>query len=172
MAGYKKGKCACGNWQTSKGRVNGRQYYDRYCTTCKRSRRRGQTKQKKLVCQICGFRAKYPAQIDIDHIDGNHLNESPENLQEICANCHRLKTIENEDWLRQRGVDPITRTSKKWIGRYAREYLRSIGFEVSDRGGYSKEMLEALERANIPKGKQIARSKKKSTVKRRRVSSQ
>jgi 5-methylcytosine-specific restriction endonuclease McrA len=32
-------------------------------------------------------------QLDVDHIDGNHRNNNPENLQTLCANCHRLKTF-------------------------------------------------------------------------------
>jgi len=31
-------------------------------------------------------------QLDLDHIDGNHDNNIPENLQTICKNCHAQKT--------------------------------------------------------------------------------
>jgi 5-methylcytosine-specific restriction endonuclease McrA len=37
--------------------------------------------------------------MDIDHKDGNHKNNKIENLQELCANCHRLKTIQEKDYL-------------------------------------------------------------------------
>ena len=47
---------------------------------------------------MCGFVAQHRCQLDIDHIDGNHLNEDFSNLQLLCANCHRLKTYLNEDW--------------------------------------------------------------------------
>ena len=29
--------------------------------------------------------------------DGNHKNNCPDNLQTICANCHRLKTVISGD---------------------------------------------------------------------------
>ena len=38
------------------------------------------------------------AQLEVDHIDGNHLNNDPENLQTLCGCCHKYKTIINEDW--------------------------------------------------------------------------
>lgn len=47
---------------------------------------------KKDVCENCGFVPVHPSQLDIDHIDGNRRNNSPENLKTLCANCHRLKT--------------------------------------------------------------------------------
>jgi 5-methylcytosine-specific restriction endonuclease McrA len=45
-----------------------------------------------LICSRCGFKASRNCQIDIDHIDGNHANNDPSNLQLLCANCHRLKS--------------------------------------------------------------------------------
>ena len=38
-----------------------------------------------------------PCQLDLDHIDGNHFNANPENIQTICKNCHIRKTIEEKD---------------------------------------------------------------------------
>jgi 5-methylcytosine-specific restriction endonuclease McrA len=48
-----------------------------------------------LVCERCGFTAVDECQLDPDHIvpigkGGAPLD--PENIQVICANCHRLKT--------------------------------------------------------------------------------
>ena len=53
--------------------------------------------RKKLKCEYCGFKALHSAQIDVDQIDGNHENNEISNLQSLCANCHRLKTIVNRD---------------------------------------------------------------------------
>ena len=44
-------------------------------------------------CDRCGFMPEHEGQLDVDHIDGNHNNNDPNNLQTLCANCHRLKTI-------------------------------------------------------------------------------
>lgn len=53
--------------------------------------------RKKDMCSFCGFIPIDPCQLDIDHIDGNHNNNDVNNLQILCANCHRLKTkINNE----------------------------------------------------------------------------
>ena len=48
---------------------------------------------KKDKCEKCGFVPENPCQLDVDHIDGNSKNNAVENLQTLCANCHRLKTF-------------------------------------------------------------------------------
>ena len=68
----------------------------------KRKRDRGYSKPyiryKKDFCEDCGFIPEHPCQLDVDHKDGNHSNNSEDNLQTLCANCHRLKTFINQDW--------------------------------------------------------------------------
>lgn len=39
-------------------------------------------------------------QLEADHIDGNHNNNAEENIQTLCACCHRIKTRDNGDNLR------------------------------------------------------------------------
>lgn len=34
----------------------------------------------------------------MDHIDGNHLNNTPENTMELCPECHHRKSSENGDY--------------------------------------------------------------------------
>lgn len=51
-------------------------------------------------CSLCGFIPVVPRQLDVDHSDGDHTNNSPDNLKTLCANCHRLKTYESKDWRR------------------------------------------------------------------------
>lgn len=44
-------------------------------------------------CPECGFdklRSDGKHVLEIDHIDGNHLNETRENLRVLCPNCHAL----------------------------------------------------------------------------------
>ena len=84
-------RCPCGNLCDSKGRDSkGRQKFGTRCNAC-RKLRYGLIKAS--ICGTCGFVAKHPCQLDIDHIDGNHSNNDPGNLQVMCANCHRLKTV-------------------------------------------------------------------------------
>lgn len=49
-------------------------------------------KYKKNQCEVCNFVAIDWCQLDVDHIDGDHFNDDPNNLQTLCANCHRLKS--------------------------------------------------------------------------------
>lgn len=86
---------------------NGR--YRRKCAPCHSRNIRGRShptgrqrktlKYRKDFCERCGFKAEHPCQLDVDHIDGNHKNDDPRNYQTLCANCHRLKTFLNKDWL-------------------------------------------------------------------------
>jgi 5-methylcytosine-specific restriction endonuclease McrA len=68
------------------------------CRTKSNSNRVKLLKYKKPHCEACGFVAIHRSQLDIDHIDGDHSNNSLNNLQTLCANCHRLKTQTNKDW--------------------------------------------------------------------------
>lgn len=87
--------CGCGNLACSKGKdKNGNRIYRSDCNTCHRRGKR----EKKDHCEQCNFIPVDPIQLDIDHIDGDRSNNSLDNLQTLCANCHRLKTKLNNDW--------------------------------------------------------------------------
>jgi 5-methylcytosine-specific restriction endonuclease McrA len=64
------------------------------------------TLHKKDTCQHCGFVPEHSSQLDVDHIDGDRWNNDPANLQTLCANCHRLKTMQNEDWSENKKKPP------------------------------------------------------------------
>lgn len=64
----------------------------------RRFKDRPYTRYRKEFCEACGFIPEHYSQLDVDHIDGNNNNNDPSNLQTLCANCHRLKTIVNRDW--------------------------------------------------------------------------
>lgn len=99
MPRFVRSICQCGNMQESKGRYKGKTYFGLFCSTCRKNQNRGLYYLKKKHCEICNFESSHPCQIDIDHIDGDHTNNDPSNLQSLCANCHRLKTIQNKDYL-------------------------------------------------------------------------
>ena len=61
---------------------------------------------KKDKCEICGFVPEHSSQLDVDHIDGNSSNNNIDNLQTLCANCHRLKTFKNKDGAYRFGIIP------------------------------------------------------------------
>jgi hypothetical protein len=42
--------------------------------------------------------------LEVDHIDGDHWNEKPENKQTLCVLCHRKKTMGQKDYLRKKVV--------------------------------------------------------------------
>ena len=44
-------------------------------------------------CSKCGLESLIKGFLDVDHIDGNHANGKIENLQVLCPNCHRIKTM-------------------------------------------------------------------------------
>lgn len=41
-------------------------------------------------CEFCGFVPITPSQLDIHHWDHNKENDHPDNLETVCANCHRV----------------------------------------------------------------------------------
>ena len=87
--------CTCGNLvQLKCYDTNGAPKWKTRCATCNRKGRR----TKKDHCEMCGFKALDPVQLDVDHINGISSDNRPENLQTLCANCHRLKTKQSGDW--------------------------------------------------------------------------
>lgn len=48
-------------------------------------------KFKKEVCEVCGFVPEDRCQLDVHHMDGDKKNNEEDNLQTLCANCHRLE---------------------------------------------------------------------------------
>lgn len=88
--------------------------------------------QKKSFCEICGFVAKDPMQLDIHHMDENHHNNDPKNLQTVCGNCHRLihyKTAEELDAIRQAGL-----LQRRWdILLNTENYIQNIDLENIDK---------------------------------------
>lgn len=73
------------------------------------------TKYKKAMCEQCGFVALATCQLDVDHKDGNRENANPENLQTLCANCHRLKTFVSKEAGSWANFEPIPDRQLKLI---------------------------------------------------------
>lgn len=87
--------CPCGRNGRNVGIGNdGERRYGVLCKTCHKYNIRN----KKNYCELCGFIAQVPQQIEVDHIDGNKKNNAEDNLQCLCANCHRFKTHANKEW--------------------------------------------------------------------------
>lgn len=59
------------------------------------SERRRRRKKILTDCVRCGATEN----IEIDHKDGDRHNNSLDNLQCLCTDCHKLKTIENKEYL-------------------------------------------------------------------------
>ncbi len=47
------------------------------------------------ACEACGHRPVTPELLEVDHIlpRSRGGDNSPENLQTLCANCHKIKTL-------------------------------------------------------------------------------
>jgi hypothetical protein len=54
--------------------------------------------KKKGLCDRCGFRAKYSAQLQVFHVDGNLNNSSLNNLKTICQNCSIELKKSDQTW--------------------------------------------------------------------------
>ena len=54
--------------------------------------------QKNSNCEMCGFTAQHPYQLDVHYVDGNMTNNNPTNLKTVCANCQRLGSVRKLGW--------------------------------------------------------------------------
>ena len=89
------------NVQTKHSTKNGVNLYRPHCDRCHKQKYYKKFKYKlhrKSYCERCGFKPEHQCQLDVDHIDGNRNNSEANNLQTLCANCHRIKTYNNKDW--------------------------------------------------------------------------
>lgn len=86
---------------------NGIRHYRSRCENCIRKNRGIKVAEprwklsgykKKLVCDLCSFRAKYTNQITVHHIDGNLNNSELINLRSICLNCVEVVKRTNTTW--------------------------------------------------------------------------
>ena len=57
--------------------------------------------KKKPICDRCGFRSKFSAQLLVYHMDGNLHNTGLRNLKTVCQNC--VVEIEKSDSIWQPG---------------------------------------------------------------------
>jgi len=73
-----------------------KEYVRKWCSWClKTEYEKPYREHKGNSCEVCGFTAVHECQLDVDHVDNNHENNEPSNLQTLCSNCHRLKTFIN-----------------------------------------------------------------------------
>ena len=61
--------------------------------------------KKKLICDKCGFKARYQAQILVYHLDGNLNNSTLKNLKCVCQNCVVAVRLSDLPW-KQGDLEP------------------------------------------------------------------
>lgn len=86
---------------------DGRVQYRRLCEWCIRRNKKIKPAEprwklvgykKKPACDLCGFRARYSAQLLVYHVDGNLNNNAIRNLKTICQNCAEEVKRTNTIW--------------------------------------------------------------------------
>lgn len=84
-----------GEWQSGKRERSKKcaSHRDPNINKKKESRKFPYRKFRKTYCEKCGFVAQVMAQLDAHHKDGNCKNHNIENIETLCANCHRLVTF-------------------------------------------------------------------------------
>ena len=109
----------CANWGCDKPVAHSGQRYRPLCVRCHRIGYTtniyppGITPFKKGYCSNSDGHLSFTCSInyrgspwakgltDIDHSDGNHLNNHPSNLDELCCLCHKHKGILQGDYKKQ-----------------------------------------------------------------------
>jgi len=67
-------------------------------------------KKQKNRCNDCGKKSKH---LDFDHIDGNSSNNSLDNCQALCPNCHAKKTRKSKK--REMKLSQMLRKIRKYL---------------------------------------------------------
>ena len=106
----------CGIHKVTSRRRGGEKARGNWDVMCQRCRRFPYTRHKKDSCEVCGFVAANRCQLDVDHIDGNHGNNDPNNLQTLCSNCHRLKSYMNSDWKHKQEIEDAVEDDQLGFG--------------------------------------------------------
>jgi len=83
----------CLNLQSKHDNRNGEWRYKKYCRNCMRLRKIGYVKKTKCENEKCGHKCEFQFHmLEVDHIDDDRNNNVSNNLQTLCANCHKIKT--------------------------------------------------------------------------------
>lgn len=99
MLTKQKPRPICANCNTVPAKFNGKsklgyKKWHKYCVDCSKSlyskKHKHLLHKKKDKCDMCGFVAKDPCQLDLIYRDGNKKNKRESNLGTYCANCNRL----------------------------------------------------------------------------------
>lgn len=72
--------------------------YGATCNPCHKAKwQRPYLKFRGTECEMCSYTPMFRSSLDVHHMDGDHTNDDPDNLQTLCATCHR----EMEGFLRE-----------------------------------------------------------------------
>jgi len=94
---------------------SGKRHYRLRCDACDRTKRKLAPKpttwqkagyKKKMVCEICEFKAKYAEQMIVVYVDGNLKNGNWNNLKTVCSNCHISIMKTGTRWTTDTGLKP------------------------------------------------------------------
>jgi len=95
---------------------DGKTYYRSKCDSCIRQTKKKPLPKpnwarngykKKMVCDKCGFKARWAKQIIVFYIDGNMNNTKQNNLRSICLNCS--VSVEKQDlpWIKDPFIENL-----------------------------------------------------------------
>ena len=99
-----------------KATKSGKYKYRPVCWKCHqasygaRSLEEGVRFAKKVYCEnvdgrlgyVCTAHIPYSGALELDHIDGNQVNNKLNNIQTLCKVCHSYKSHKNEDYKKGR----------------------------------------------------------------------
>jgi 5-methylcytosine-specific restriction endonuclease McrA len=108
-------------------------------------------KHCKMVCEKCGFQATSIQQMDIHHKDRNRTNNSIENLESLCSNCHRMEHINDPKLVKARtGVAPVNKPGSVLVSRSRRiTTMESTIKELESLLNRAQSDVKELKKANL-----------------------